>query len=57
MRTAGPADAERDADAFVFHHNDGNCRRIIPDMVEAGIDILNPIQWRNTGLDREELKR
>lgn len=43
--------------AVVFHHNDGNCRRVIPDMVEAGIDILNPIQWWNTGMDRAELKR
>lgn len=43
--------------AFVFHHNDGNCRRIVPDMIEAGIDILNPIQWRSAGMDRAELKR
>jgi uroporphyrinogen decarboxylase len=57
LRTARRGDAERDADAFVFHHSDGNCRRIIPDMIEAGIDVLNPIQWRNTGLEREELKR
>ena len=43
--------------AFVFHHNDGNCRDIIPDMIEAGIDILNPIQWRSDNMDRRELKR
>lgn len=46
-----------EAGAYVFHHNDGNVRRIIPDMVAAGIDLLNPIQWWNTGLDRAELKR
>ena len=45
------------AGAYVFHHNDGNVRRIVPDMVAAGIDLLNPIQWWNTGLDRAELKR
>lgn len=50
-------DLAHQAGAFVFHHNDGNCRRIIPDMIEAGIDILNPIQWRSTGMDRRELKR
>ena len=50
-------DLAHQAGALVFHHNDGNCRRIVPDMVEAGIDILNPIQWWNTGLDRAELKR
>ncbi len=41
----------------MFHHDDGNCRAILPDMVEAGIDILNPIQWRCPGMDREGLKR
>lgn len=42
--------------AFVFHHNDGNCRAILPDMIEAGIDLLNPIQWRSKGMERERLK-
>jgi len=42
--------------AFAFHHNDGSIRRIIPDMVAAGIDILNPIQWRSKNMDRRELK-
>lgn len=50
-------DLAHQAGAFAFHHNDGNCRRIIPDMIEAGIDLLNPIQWRSTGMDRRELKR
>jgi len=25
-----------------FHHNDGSCWRIIPDMIGLGIDLLNP---------------
>lgn len=41
---------------FVVHHSDGAIRRILPDMVEAGIDILNPVQWRCKGMDRRELK-
>jgi len=45
------------AGAFVFHHNDGSIRRIIPDMIEAGIDILNPIQWRCENMDRALLKQ
>jgi len=45
------------AGAYVFHHSDGAVRKIIPDMVEAGIDVLNPIQWRCRGMDREGLKR
>ena len=50
-------DLAHGAGVYVFHHNDGNVRRIVPDMVAAGIDLLNPVQWRNTGLDRAELKR
>jgi uroporphyrinogen decarboxylase len=45
------------AGAYVFHHNDGAVRRIIPDMIEAGIDALNPLQWRCPGMEREALKR
>lgn len=45
------------AGAFVFHHNDGNIRPIIPDLIEAGIDILNPIQWRIKGMNRRKLKK
>jgi uroporphyrinogen decarboxylase len=43
--------------AFAFHHNDGSIRRILPDMIAAGIDILNPIQWRAKNMDRKELKK
>ena len=45
------------AGAFVFHHNDGNIRPIIPDLIEVGIDILNPIQWRTKGMNRRKLKK
>ena len=41
----------------VFHHDDGACRPMIPDLIEAGIDVLNPIQWRCRGMDREGLAR
>lgn len=50
-------DLAHEAGAYVFHHSDGAIRKIIPDMIEAGIDILNPIQWRCTGMEREGLKR
>jgi len=45
------------AGAYVFHHNDGDCRAALPDLVAAGIDILNPVQWRIPGMDRAALKR
>jgi uroporphyrinogen decarboxylase len=49
-------DLAHQAGAYVFHHNDGNCRAIIPDMLELGIDVLNPVQWRSKGMEREGLK-
>jgi len=50
-------DLAHEAGAFVFHHSDGAIRKIIPDMIDAGIDVLNPIQWRCKGMERERLKR
>jgi uroporphyrinogen decarboxylase len=50
-------DLAHEAGAHVFHHNDGGIRRILPDMIEAGIDVLNPVQWRTKGMDRAALKR
>ena len=41
---------------FVFFHSDGAIREIIPALIEIGIDILNPIQWRCSDMDRSELK-
>jgi uroporphyrinogen decarboxylase len=39
-------DLAHSAGVYVFHHNDGNIMRILPELVDMGIDILNPIQWR-----------
>jgi uroporphyrinogen decarboxylase len=50
-------DLAHSAGAYVFYHSDGAVRKIIPDMIEAGIDVLNPIQWRCTGMEREGLKQ
>lgn len=41
---------------IVFHHNDGDCRALIPTLVEMGIDVLNPIQWRCGNWDLAALK-
>jgi len=32
------------ASSFVFYHSDGNIEPLIPELIEVGIDILNPIQ-------------
>jgi uroporphyrinogen decarboxylase len=44
------------AGARVFHHDDGNLTRILPELVDLGIDLLNPLQWRADGMDRAWLK-
>lgn len=28
----------------VFYHSDGDCRDVIPELIEIGVDILNPVQ-------------
>lgn len=45
-----------DAGAFVFHHSDGAIRKIIPALAYIGMDVLDPIQWRCPGMEREGLK-
>jgi uroporphyrinogen decarboxylase len=50
-------DLAHSAGVYVMHHNDGDCRPILPDMVALGIDILDPVQWRAKDMDREGLKR
>ncbi len=47
----------RGAGAYVFHHSDGAIRAILPDLIETGIQVLNPIQWRCRGMERAALKR
>ena len=40
----------------VFHHDDGDCRGLLPRLVEMGIQVLNPIQWRCGNWDLAALK-
>ncbi len=50
------ADMAHEAGLKVFLHCDGGIRPLIPDLIELGIDILNPVQPRCAGMDPEELK-
>ncbi|MBE0537499.1 MAG: hypothetical protein IH624_17685 [Phycisphaerae bacterium] len=43
-------------DFFVFFHSDGAIREILPDMIEIGIDVLNPVQTTAAGMDAASLK-
>lgn len=40
----------------VFHHDDGGMRAFLPDLVEIGIEILNPVQWSCPGMELTALK-
>jgi uroporphyrinogen decarboxylase len=42
---------------WVAHHCCGALRPIIPDLIEIGLDVLNPIQAGCPGMDPFELKR
>jgi uroporphyrinogen decarboxylase len=42
-------------DVHVFYHSDGNCRAIVPDLIEIGVTVLNPVQPEC--MDPAELKQ
>jgi uroporphyrinogen decarboxylase len=43
--------------AKLFFHSCGAIRKVLPDLIEAGVDILNPVQVSAAGMDSAELKR
>jgi uroporphyrinogen decarboxylase len=43
--------------ARLFFHSCGAIRLVIPDLIEIGVDILNPVQVSASGMDSAELKR
>lgn len=52
------ADLARSFGIHIFYHTDGAAREVIPDLINVtGIEILNPIQWRCPGMEREGLVR
>ena len=44
-----------DRGCYAFYHTDGSAFDIVADLVGLGIDVLNPIQHRCPGMDRERL--
>jgi len=52
------ADLARSYGVHVMYHTDGAARIFIPDLIDkVGIEILDPIQWRCSGMERENLVR
>ncbi len=44
-------------DVKIFYHCCGAVAPLLPDLIESGIDILNPVQVSAAGMDTKELKR
>ena len=52
------ADLGRKYGVHIMYHTDGAARVFLPDLVDkVGIEVLNPIQWRCRGMERELLVR
>ncbi|NOY07271.1 MAG: uroporphyrinogen-III decarboxylase-like protein, partial [Spirochaetes bacterium] len=41
----------------VFYHSDGSAFDILEQMVILGADVINPVQYRCPGMEREKLKK
>jgi len=50
-------DVVKSYDQIVLFHCCGNCTAIIPDFIEIGVDILDPVQTTAAEMDLEGLKR
>ncbi|MGQ9591739.1 MAG: uroporphyrinogen decarboxylase family protein [Planctomycetota bacterium] len=52
------AELARRYGVHVLYHTDGAARIFLPDLVDrVGIELLDPVQWRSSGMDREGLVR
>ncbi|MBN2512425.1 MAG: hypothetical protein JXB18_05755 [Sedimentisphaerales bacterium] len=43
-------------DAKIWYHTCGNCQEYIPDLIDNGVDILNPVQISAANMDPQQLK-
>ena len=43
-------------EAKIWYHTCGGCMQFIPDLIDNGIDVLNPVQISAAGMDPAELK-
>lgn len=42
--------------AFLVHHTDGNVFKVLPDLIEVGVNVLNPTQTSAKDMDARKLK-
>jgi uroporphyrinogen decarboxylase len=43
--------------AYLMLHSDGSIYPLIPDLIEIGVDVLNPVQYTARDMDTNRLKR
>ena len=48
---------EKRSDVYIFLHSCGAVSKLIPDLIDAGIQILNPVQTSAKGMSPELLKK
>jgi uroporphyrinogen decarboxylase len=48
---------KKHTDAKIYMHSDGAIFDLIPDLIDAGVDILNPVQPLAAGMESERLKK
>jgi len=46
-----------ESDLFIFLHTCGAVAEFIPSFIEAGVDVINPVQLSAAGMEAEKLKR
>lgn len=44
-------------DGFLFLHSCGSLRELLPDLIDVGVQVINPVQTSAAGMDPAELKR
>jgi uroporphyrinogen decarboxylase len=42
--------------AFLFHHTDGNVFKVLPDLIEVGVNVLNPTQTSAKDMEARKIK-
>jgi uroporphyrinogen decarboxylase len=47
---------EKAPQAALFRHTDGAVFNVIPDLIEVGVDVLNPVQTSTAGMGARRLK-
>jgi len=45
------------SEVYIFYHTCGAVKDLIPQLIDEGVDILNPVQVSAEGMDTKELKR